>query len=93
MNRADAGMIQRRGRATFPLETIERASVFRKSLRQEFDRDGTVQTGVAGFVNLTHSARPKELQNHIGPDLLARRNRCFLRLPLRCGFIRFQETR
>ena len=41
-------------------------------VRQNFDRDDSVQTGVFGAVHLTHSSGTHSGENFVGPEAIAR---------------------
>ena len=51
----DVGMIQRGEHLGFALEPCQAVGVVRERLRQDLDRDVTIQLGVACAVDLTHS--------------------------------------
>jgi hypothetical protein len=50
--RADVRMIQAGNRFSFPLETLAQFSAVGKMRRQNFDGNDSVQTGIAGLVDL-----------------------------------------
>ena len=56
VNRADVGMVQGGRGLRFSLETRQRLRVFRDVVRQEFQRDKTVQAGILGFVHHAHAS-------------------------------------
>ena len=50
------GMVERRNRASFALETLLQFRVLRKVIGRNLDGDGTFEPGIAGAVNLAHAA-------------------------------------
>lgn len=63
VERADMGMIQAGNRFGFTLETLPAFGVGNPVGRQDFDRDGPVQAGIAGFVHFAHAAGAKGSEN------------------------------
>src|SRR6266566_393067 len=61
-------MIQRGNRAGFALETLLRFRIGREVLRQYFDRDGALQSRIAGTVNLTHPSRTQRRLYLVGSE-------------------------
>ena len=61
----DIGVIQRRGRARFLLESLKARLVRGHFTRQDFDRDIPPEPAVVGAVDLTHAARA-----YFGADLI-----------------------
>jgi hypothetical protein len=51
----DVGVIERGERFRLPLETCDAIRIGGEGLRQDLDRDVTVEFGVAGAVDLAHS--------------------------------------
>ncbi len=56
MNRADVGMVQRRGGPGFPLESFQRLPVFSQFFGEKLERNEAAQSGVFGLVDHTHPA-------------------------------------
>ena len=92
MNRADTGVIQGGGGASFTLEALQRCGMRRESRRQEFDCYRPVQARVPGFVDLAHAAFLEKLLHHVRPDPRAHGNRRFLCLVHSLRFVAFQEA-
>ena len=65
INRADVGVIQRRGCSRFALKSFECCAIFRKSFRQKLQRYLATQLVVLGFVNHTHAAAAKFFEDHV----------------------------
>ena len=65
VNVRDVWMIQRRQRLRFSCEPSEAFRVVREGLGQHFDRDVTVEPGVAGAVDLAHAACAEEREDLI----------------------------
>ena len=55
VNRADVGMIQRRGGARFPAKTLQRLRILRDFIRQKFERDEAAKVGIFGLVDHAHA--------------------------------------
>jgi hypothetical protein len=55
VNRADAGMIQSRGRLCLALESFERRLVGRSVLREEFQSNLAAELGVFRAIDHTHA--------------------------------------
>src|SRR6266850_1852403 len=68
VNRADVRMVERRGGTRFSSEPLEGLAVFRKFLRQEFQRHEAAQLSVFSLVNDTHTAATKLLHDAIVGD-------------------------
>jgi len=49
-------MVQGRQRSRLTLEPRQSIGVVRKRARQDFDRDSSIQTGIARFVDFAHAA-------------------------------------
>src|SRR5712691_11505269 len=71
MNRADVGVIQRRGCAGIALETIKRLAVLGELLGQEFQCDGPAEFCIFGLIHHTHPAATELFQDAIVGDRLA----------------------
>jgi len=56
MDRDDVGVIEGRGRARFALETAHSIGMKGEMLRQQFERDLAIQSGVLSQVDLAHPA-------------------------------------
>lgn len=55
----DARMIQRRCRTGLPFEAIAECRIVRRVWRQDLDRDGALQSRIAGTVDFAHAACTK----------------------------------
>jgi secreted protein with Ig-like and vWFA domain len=71
VNRADVGMVQRRGSAGFPLESLQGFAIAPNLLRKEFERYGAAQPGVLSLIDHPHAAAPKFLDDAIVGNRLA----------------------
>ena len=72
VNRADVGMVQRRGGAGLALEAFQGLTVLAPLLRQELESDLTAQRGVLGLIDDTHAPAAELLNNAIvgnGPTI------------------------
>ena len=69
---ADVRMIQRSNGAGFAFEAGAEVFALRDVIRQDFDGDGAVQPGVAGFIDLTHAARAEGREDFVRAELLSR---------------------
>jgi hypothetical protein len=56
VDRADAGMVERRGRFRFALEAIERARLARHLRREELERDLAAEPGVLRLIDDAHAS-------------------------------------
>jgi hypothetical protein len=65
VDRANVGMVERRGRLSFTLESLQGLMVPRQGFGQEFECGEAVQLGILGLVDHTHPAATKLLQNPI----------------------------
>ena len=65
VNRADVGMIQRRGRLRLTFEPRQHLRVFGDLVRQEFQRHKAVQTGILRLVDHTHSPAAQFLHDAV----------------------------
>jgi hypothetical protein len=65
MNRADVGMVQRRGGARFALKSFQRMPVFSYFFREKLKRNETAQGRVFGLVNHTHPSATQLLQDPV----------------------------
>ena len=63
VNRADVGMIERRGGARLALEALQEPAVLGEFFGQELERDHAAELGVFRLVHHTHAA-PAELFQH-----------------------------
>ena len=68
VNGADAGVIQRGGRARFAQEAFQRLRITAGTFRQEFQRYAPAEFCVFGFIHHAHSAAPKFAENAIVTD-------------------------
>jgi hypothetical protein len=69
---ADIGMIERRGGARLPLETLDRGGVIREPRREELERDVASQASVLRPIDNAHSAAAEFVEDPVmrddGPD-------------------------
>jgi hypothetical protein len=56
----DVGMVQRRERLRLALEAGQALRVEGEAIRQDLDRDITIEPGIAGAVDLAHATLPDE---------------------------------
>jgi hypothetical protein len=75
MNRADVGMIQRRGRLRLALKAGQRLRVSGDFIRQELQRHETMQPSVLSLVHHTHPAPAQFLADAVVRDGLADQKR------------------
>ena len=68
MDRADVGMVQRRGRLCFTPETLQRLGALGHVFRQEFERDETVQACVLGLIDDAHTTATEFLDEAVVRD-------------------------
>src|SRR5207342_345298 len=68
VNRADVRMIERGQDLRLALEPRGALRVPGDQIGQDFDRDRSVQAGVAGLVNLAHAAGANCRDNFVGAD-------------------------
>ncbi len=68
VDRADVGVIERRGEARLTLESIERLRVGGELGRQELERDLTPQSGVFRAVNHPHAPAAEAIENPVMAD-------------------------
>ena len=68
MNRADVGVIQRRGGSRFTFESFQRLRIAREFFRQELQRDVATELEVFRFVHHAHAAAPELFQDAIVGD-------------------------
>ncbi len=71
VNRADVGMIERRGSLGLTLEPAERLRVTRDLIRQELQGHETVQPSVLGLIDHAHSAAAELFNDAVVRDSLA----------------------
>src|SRR5215467_11194402 len=68
MDRADVGMVQRRGGSRLASRSFERLRVMSNSVGQEFQRNETPKLGVLGFIDDTHSTAAQLLNDAVVRD-------------------------
>ena len=68
VDRADARMIESRGRARFALEAFERGRIPHEVLRQEFQRHLAPQPRIFGAKNLAHAAAAQDFYDPVMGD-------------------------
>jgi hypothetical protein len=73
VNRADVGVIQSRGGAGFPLETLQGLAIGGKLVGEEFQSDGAAQARIFGLVDFAHAARADERDDLVGAEPLSPR--------------------
>ena len=61
-------MVERRKDARFTLEAGQAIAIRADGVRQHLDRDLSSELGVAGAVNLAHSARPDRREDLVRTD-------------------------
>ena len=71
VNRADVGMIQRRGRLRLAMKSAQRLGIACHAFGKELQRDETVEARVLGFVDHAHAAAAQLLQDPVMRDGLA----------------------
>ena len=71
INRADVGVIQGRGSLGFPLETRQSLRVFADFVRQEFEGNKTMESGVLSLVDHSHPTTAELLDNAVVRNGLA----------------------
>src|SRR5947208_2999887 len=69
MDGGNVGVIQRRERLRFELESAEPIFVVRGVRREHLDRDGSFQDRIAGAVDLAHAATADERSDFICAEL------------------------
>ena len=76
VDRAHAGMIQRRGSAGLAAETFQKLMILGKLLRQELERHAAAELRVFGLINYPHAARTELFQDAVvGNSGAGHRNR------------------
>ena len=75
VNGADVGMIERRGGLGLAPETLQSRAVPGESLRQELERDESVQPGVFGLVDDAHTPAAQFLEDTVVRNSLAHHRR------------------
>ena len=65
VDRANIRMVECGSGLRFALKTLERARIPSQVFRKEFQRDEAVQAGVFGFVDHTHPAAAKPLDDAV----------------------------
>src|SRR5262245_14516566 len=68
----DVRMIERSGHARLAAEARDPLGIAGYIVRQDLDRDLTIETRVAGTIDLAHAARPQTLQDLVGPEPVER---------------------
>jgi hypothetical protein len=63
---ADIGMVERRGRPRFPLETFQRLRRRGDAVRQHFDGHHPVEPSVPGSIHFAHAAGPERADDFVG---------------------------
>ena len=61
-------MFETADRLRLALEALLQVADRRRVRGQDFDRDGSVETGVAGFVDFAHAAGTGKLENFVGTE-------------------------
>ena len=64
---ADVRMIQAGDGLCFALESLAQFGTISKMRRQNFYCDDSIESGIAGFINLAHSARTYSGEDFVGP--------------------------
>ncbi len=64
-------MRERRDRARFTLESLERVGVSLELVSEDLQGDVAPQSSVARAVDLSHAARPERTENRVWPQLRA----------------------
>ena len=67
MEDTDVRMIQTGDSLCFALESLAQFSSVGEMSRKNFDGNDSIETRIAGFINLTHSTRTDRGENFIGP--------------------------
>ena len=75
VNRADVGMIERRGSARLAAETFQKLMILGKLLRQELERHTSAELRVLGLVDHAHAARTQLFNDAIVRNRLAKHGR------------------
>ena len=75
IDRPDVRVIQRREDLRLPLESSEAFRIAGEQLWKDFDRDVTIQLGVAGAIDLTHPADAEEGSDLVRAEASARLQR------------------
>src|SRR5262249_45677404 len=65
VERADAGMIQRRDGTGFAFEALFQIERRRKMAGQDFDGDGPIEARIAGTVHFAHAARAQRRDDFV----------------------------
>src|SRR5271157_2299873 len=68
INRADVGMIERRGGAGLALEAAQRLAVFSQLFRQKLEGDQPLQLAILGLIDDTHAPATDLLNDAIVAD-------------------------
>jgi hypothetical protein len=71
----DVRVVERRQRLRLAREPGQSLRIARKDLRQHFQRDVAIEPGVAGAVDLAHSAGADRSQHFVGTEPGPRRER------------------
>jgi len=67
VERADVGMIQAGDGFCLALESLAQFSAVGEMSWQNFNRDGSIEASIAGFVHFSHSARTDSGENFVRP--------------------------
>ena len=70
IDRRDIGVIQRRQRLRFTLESRQIICVARERGRQHLDRNLAIELRIAGAINLAHSARSERAEDFVGAEFV-----------------------
>ena len=60
-------MIQAGDRFCLALESLAQFGAIRKMSRKNLNGDNSVEAGIAGFIDLTHSTRTDSREDFVGP--------------------------
>jgi hypothetical protein len=60
-------MVQAGDCLCFTVEALAQFGTICKMRRQNFEGDGAIESGIAGFVNLAHAARTYSGEDFVGP--------------------------
>ncbi len=71
VQRADVRVVELGNRARFTIEALAETRVGGERVRQDLDRDGAVETGIAGLVDLAHTAGTDRALNLVGTEARA----------------------
>src|SRR5215831_8734909 len=68
-DRQDIGVVERRSRACLLRKALKAITIRRVGNRQNFDCHGTIESGVVGAINLTHSTCAYQRLNLVRTEL------------------------